>query len=68
MNASYDNDGYEKSLSDGFPIILYLHGITGSRINGHRLELYKKLQALDYHVIAFDYRGIEVHPKDGTIN
>jgi len=57
MNASYDNDGYEKSLSDGFPIILYLHGITGSRINGHRLELYKKLQALDYHVIAFDYRG-----------
>jgi len=61
MDKSYDKDGYERSLSQGFPIILYLHGITGSRINDHRLELYKRLQAMDYHVIAVDYRGIEVH-------
>jgi len=57
MDKSYDKDGYERSLSQGFPIILYLHGITGSRINDHRLELYKRLQAMDYHVIAVDYRG-----------
>lgn len=39
------------------PIVLYLHGNTGTRANGHRIELYKTLQKLGYHVIALDYRG-----------
>ncbi|CAO1414936.1 unnamed protein product [Diamesa tonsa] len=39
------------------PIVLYLHGNTGSRGNGHRVELYKILRRLGYHVIAVDYRG-----------
>lgn len=39
------------------PIVLYLHGNTGTRANGHRIELYKILQRLGIHVIAIDYRG-----------
>lgn len=39
------------------PIVLYLHGNTGTRANGHRIELYRILQRLGYHVIAMDYRG-----------
>lgn len=63
MDTAYEKGEYERSLSDGFPIVLYLHGITGSRINGHRLELYKRLQAMDCHVIALDYRGITGQPN-----
>ena len=48
---------FENSLSNGQPIILYLHGNTGSRAREHRVELYKILQNLNYHVICFDYRG-----------
>lgn len=39
------------------PIILYLHGNTGSRAASHRIELYQVLRDLGYHVITFDYRG-----------
>lgn len=39
------------------PIVLYLHGNTGTRANGHRVDLYKTLRRLGYHVIAMDYRG-----------
>lgn len=39
------------------PICLYIHGNTGSRANGHRVEVYKTLRRLGYHVIAIDYRG-----------
>lgn len=39
------------------PVVLYLHGNTGSRANGHRMELYKTLRKLGYHVIAIDFRG-----------
>jgi len=48
---------FEASLSRGQPIVLYLHGNTGSRAREHRIELYKVLQKLNYHVICFDYRG-----------
>ena len=49
---------FEKSLSQGrHPIVLYLHGNTGSRAREHRVELYKVLQNLNYHVVCFDYRG-----------
>ena len=48
---------YESQLSGGSPIVIYLHGNTGSRAREHRLHLYEVLQQLNYHVIAFDYRG-----------
>lgn len=48
---------YDDSLRNGKTIMLYLHGNTGSRGRDHRIELYKVLRSLDYHVIAFDYRG-----------
>ena len=52
-------DWFETSLSNSpAPIVLYLHGNTGSRAREHRIELYKVLQKLNYHVICFDYRGI----------
>jgi len=57
VNESYTHEEYEKSLSEGFPIIMYLHGNSGSRISVHRMELYKILQSLNYHVVTFDYRG-----------
>ena len=48
----------EVSFSSGNPIILYLHGNSGSRAGSHRIELYKILQSLNYHVVTMDYRGI----------
>lgn len=38
-------------------IVLYLHGNTASRGAPHRVDLYKVLRKLGYHVIAVDYRG-----------
>jgi len=54
---------FEKSLGSGDPIILYLHGNTGSRAREHRLGLYRVLQKLNYHVICFDYRGLNEKTK-----
>ena len=52
-------DWFETSLSNSpAPIVLYLHGNTGSRAREHRIELYKVLQKLNYHVICFDIRGM----------
>ncbi|OWF53751.1 monoacylglycerol lipase ABHD12-like [Mizuhopecten yessoensis] len=48
---------YESLLKDGKPIFLYLHGTSGSRAGWHRVQLYKLLVSLEFHVIAFDYRG-----------
>lgn len=55
------------------PIVLYLHGNTGSRANSHRVDLYKTLRKLGYHVIALDYRGFadssDISPtEDGCVN
>ncbi len=56
-NYSESHD-YTAALSDGAPIILYLHGNTGTRATYHRVELYKFLaEQRGYHVITFDYRG-----------
>lgn len=43
--------------NSGRPIILYLHGNSGSRAGPHRKELYQILQELDSHVLCLDYRG-----------
>ena len=40
------------------PVILYLHGNSGSRGGNHRVGLYKLLTTqAKVHVVAFDYRG-----------
>ncbi|KAK3922473.1 Lysophosphatidylserine lipase ABHD12, partial [Frankliniella fusca] len=48
---------FNKQLKNGKPVFLYMHGNSGSRAAAHRVELYKVLRNLDYHVVAFDYRS-----------
>lgn len=50
-------DWYRSTLNSAHPIILYLHGNAGTRGGDHRVQLYKVLSSLGYHVVAFDYRG-----------
>ncbi|KYO18366.1 monoacylglycerol lipase ABHD12 [Alligator mississippiensis] len=52
-----DQPWYEDVLGSNHPIILYLHGNAGTRGGDHRVELYKVLSFLGYHVVTFDYRG-----------
>ncbi|KAF3824583.1 hypothetical protein GH733_009917 [Mirounga leonina] len=52
-----DQMWYEDTLASSRPIILYLHGNAGTRGGDHRVELYKVLSSLGYHVVTFDYRG-----------
>lgn len=55
IKTDYD---YESVLNNSkLPVFLYMHGNSGNRASSHRIELYQLLQSLDYHVIAFDYRG-----------
>lgn len=37
--------------------ILYLHGNMASRAFDHRVQLYKRLSKMGYHILAIDYRG-----------
>lgn len=48
---------FDAELSSGAPIIFYNHGNSGSRAGPHRVELYKVLRSLGYHVVCFDYRS-----------
>ncbi|XP_033835510.1 lysophosphatidylserine lipase ABHD12 [Periophthalmus magnuspinnatus] len=48
---------FESSLRSAKSVILYLHGNAGTRGGDHRVQLYKVLSSLGFHVIAFDYRG-----------
>ncbi|XP_062427350.1 lysophosphatidylserine lipase ABHD12 isoform X3 [Rhea pennata] len=48
---------FEDALGSSHPVILYLHGNAGTRGGDHRVELYKVLSSLGYHVVSFDYRG-----------
>jgi len=62
---------WDESLKEsGKHIILYLHGNSGSRAGEHRKELYTLLQNLDFHVVAFDYRGYadstQIPPSETT--
>ncbi|KRZ88457.1 Monoacylglycerol lipase ABHD12 [Trichinella sp. T8] len=40
-----------------YPVVLYFHGNTWSRCASHRIQLYNIFTELNYHVVAFDYRG-----------
>ncbi|VVC24112.1 Hypothetical protein CINCED_3A001964 [Cinara cedri] len=55
----YDEDksSYERLLSNGEPIVIYMHGNSGTRANEHRVQLYHVLQKINCHVIAVDYRS-----------
>uniref|UniRef100_A0A1I8NV95 Serine aminopeptidase S33 domain-containing protein n=2 Tax=Stomoxys calcitrans TaxID=35570 RepID=A0A1I8NV95_STOCA len=58
VNSENEQQFYERLLAiPGNTIVLYLHGNTASRGSGHRLDVYKLLRNLGYHVISFDYRG-----------
>ena len=54
VSGNIDN---EQLLRNNKPIVIYLHGTSNSRGTWHRVQLYKKLLSLDYHVFAIDYRG-----------
>ncbi|RVE49918.1 hypothetical protein evm_005386 [Chilo suppressalis] len=47
----------EELANSQTPIMMYCHGNSNSRAAGHRKMLYKALQKMDFHTIAFDYRG-----------
>ena len=56
--AEPTNMDWESALSAiDRPIFLYLHGNAFNRAALHRRELYDLLADMQYHVIAFDYRG-----------
>lgn len=60
LETTVDNEQrfFEQMLQlDGSRIIFYFHGNSGSRAASHRIELYKVLRNMGYHVIAFDYRS-----------
>ncbi len=56
-SANKSKAWFDDSLGRGQPIVFYAHGNTGSRAREHRIELYKVLQKLNYHIVCFDYRG-----------
>ncbi|CAC5363899.1 ABHD12 [Mytilus coruscus] len=71
-NSSVEEGGdFDKLLGNGKTVILYLHGTTGTRGGWHRVQLLKLLASLDFHVVAFDYRGYgdsKGHPtEDGVV-
>lgn len=59
---------FQLALSDGAPVVLYLHGNTGTRALHHRVGIYKYLaKEKGFHVITFDYRGFgnsQCHPSE----
>ena len=50
-------NAFVEALSDDAPIVLYLHGNTGTRALSHRIEMYKFVTQKGYHLLTFDYRG-----------
>ncbi|KAF7704749.1 lysophosphatidylserine lipase ABHD12 isoform X2 [Silurus meridionalis] len=52
-----DGNWYENKLHSSHPVMFYLHGNAGTRGGDHRVQLYKVLSSLGYHVVTFDYRG-----------
>uniref|UniRef100_A0A0B7B861 AB hydrolase-1 domain-containing protein n=1 Tax=Arion vulgaris TaxID=1028688 RepID=A0A0B7B861_9EUPU len=59
---------FESELDNGHNIFLYLHGNSGSRGSHHRVQLYKLLSKLNFHVISIDYRGYGDSSGDPTEN
>jgi len=57
LQTGTDHDHEGLIQDDGKTVILYLHGNSANRAGAHRVELYKVLRNMDYHVICMDYRG-----------
>lgn len=53
----HQEEDYTRTLQDGKPIIIYLHGTAATRAHTHRMDLLKQLSSLDNHVFSIDYRG-----------
>jgi len=51
------SSGRVEPLTEKDTLILYLHGNSHNRSQEHRVELYKVLVTMGYHVLAIDYRG-----------
>ncbi|KAL4237565.1 Protein abhd12b [Mactra antiquata] len=56
-DTNVPKEQYLDLLDGSKPVILYLHGNSGTRAGWHRVGLYKLLSSMDYHVITLDYRG-----------
>ncbi|KAL4707477.1 hypothetical protein ACJJTC_000229 [Scirpophaga incertulas] len=77
FESNIDKEELNKIMDDELvnsrtPIMLYCHGNSNSRAASHRIELYKFFQKMDFHTIAFDYRGYgdstNLHPsEDGVV-
>lgn len=58
LTKSNEREFFERMLqADGTNVFLYLHGNTGSRAAAHRVELYKLLREMGFHILALDYRS-----------
>ncbi|XP_021945478.1 lysophosphatidylserine lipase ABHD12 [Folsomia candida] len=55
QEASFWQDAVRAKGHNG--VIVYFHGVTGTRGKWHRKELYKVLQDKEHHIISCDYRG-----------
>ena len=68
MDIALSESDFQSALSDGAPVVLYLHGNTGTRALYHRVEVYKYLSGeKGFHVVTFDYRGFgnsQCHPSE----
>jgi len=51
------SSGKVEPLTEKDTVILYLHGNSHNRAQGHRVGLYKVLINMGYYVLAIDYRG-----------
>lgn len=63
---------YDQSLNEQkLPVVLYMHGNTGTRAGWHRLQIYQVFSSMNYHTITFDYRGYAestgVPSEDGVV-
>ncbi|XP_059929270.1 lysophosphatidylserine lipase ABHD12-like isoform X2 [Gadus macrocephalus] len=52
-----DSAWYHRSLKDGSPVIIYLHGRTQTRAAKHRIGVINVLSSIGCHVLSMDYRG-----------
>lgn len=52
-----NDDMFENKLNDGTPIFIYFHGVTSHRAVDYRVEVYKLISRLGYHILTIDYRG-----------
>lgn len=62
------NFGTGAEMADGKPVVLYLHGNSGTRALYYRFNTYKLLQRLGCHVIAMDYRSKKTYINNYKLN